>query len=84
MLAEALLIALTAGLLGTLMGLQGVLSGQRLDKLLFGLNFSIHPPALPLVIGWVMVFVVTLGAAAPAVAALARKQPRELLGAMRS
>jgi len=37
-LSEAVLIALSAGVLGTLMGLQGVLSGQRLDKLLFGLE----------------------------------------------
>jgi putative ABC transport system permease protein len=82
-LSEAILIALAAGVLGTLMGLQGVLSGQRLDKLLFGLELSVKPPPMPVTVGWLMVFAVTLGAAAPAVIRLARRQPRELLGAMK-
>jgi ABC-type antimicrobial peptide transport system permease subunit len=82
-LSEAILIALTAGVLGTLMGIQAVVSGQRLDKLLFGLELSVRPPPAPIIIGWLMVFAVTLGAAAPAVIRLARRQPRELLGAMK-
>jgi putative ABC transport system permease protein len=82
-LSEAILIALTAGVLGTLMGVQAVVSGQRLDKLLFGLELSVRPPPAPIILGWLMVFAVTLGAAAPAVIRLARRQPRELLGAMK-
>jgi putative ABC transport system permease protein len=82
-LCEAILIAIVAGALGTALGLQGVVSGQRLDRLLFGLELSVHPPPLPLVIGWCLVFLVTLSAAAPAVWGLARKRPRELLAAMK-
>jgi putative ABC transport system permease protein len=78
-LSEAILIALSAGILGTLMGLQGVISGQRLDRLLLGLELSVRPPPLPIALGWLMVFFITLGAAAPAVLRLARRQPRELL-----
>jgi putative ABC transport system permease protein len=82
-LCEAILIAIAAGFLGTLMGIQAVVSGQRLDKLLFGLELSTRPPPAPIAIGWLMVFAVTLGAAAPAVIRLARRHPRELLGAMK-
>ncbi|HYE63882.1 MAG TPA: ABC transporter permease [Phycisphaerales bacterium] len=78
-LGEAVLIALAAGLLGTALGTQAVASAQHLDKLLFGLELSTRPPLLPVVAGWCAVFVVTLGAAAPAVFALSRARPRELL-----
>lgn len=82
-LAEAALVAATAAVVGTLMGIQGVWAVQRLDQALFGIELHLRPPLLPLAIGWGVTLVMTLGSAAPAVLALARKHPRELLAAMR-
>ncbi|CAG0967030.1 Macrolide export ATP-binding/permease protein MacB [Phycisphaerales bacterium] len=82
-LGEAVLVGLTAAALGTLMGVQGVFAVQRIDAGLFGLDLHLRPPPGPLAIGWAITIAMTLLAAAPAVVALARKQPRELLGAVR-
>lgn len=82
-LAEAVLIALTAAFAGTLMGLQGVFAVQRIDELLFGLTLHLRPPPLPIAVGWGAVMVMTLGAAAPAVISLGRKRVRELLATVR-
>lgn len=82
-LAEAILIAITAGILGTMLGLQGIFSGQQLDRMLFGIELTVKPPMGPLVLGWTIVGVITVGAAIPAVISLARQRPRELLGAMK-
>lgn len=80
---EALLIALAAAGLGTLMGIQGSWAGQRLYGLLLGLSLNLRPPPLPIAIGWGIVLVLTLGAAWPAIWRLNRKRPRDLLGAMK-
>lgn len=82
-LSEAVVIGLTAALLGTCMGLQGVYAIQRIDEKLFGLELHLRPPMTPLFIGWCVTMVMTLAAAAPAVLALARKRPRELLASVR-
>ncbi len=82
-LGEALIIALAACVLGTLMGIQGSWAGQRIDRLLFGLDMRLRPPPLPIAVCWGITIVLTLAAAAPAVLRLARKRPRELLGAVR-
>ncbi len=82
-LAEAVVIAISAMVLGTALGLQGILSGQRLDRLLFGLELSVRPPLTPLLIGWVSVLVVTLLAAGPAAFGISRQRPRELLAGVR-
>jgi putative ABC transport system permease protein len=80
-LGEALLIALTACILGTLMGTQGSWAGQRLYRLLLGLDLRLRPPAGPIAIGWLIVIALTLAAAWPAVWRLGKKQPRDLLAA---
>ncbi len=82
-LAEAVLIALTAVLLGTALGVQGIASGQRLDRLLFGLELSVRPPLVPIAVGWLFIFAVTLGAALPTALSSAKRSPRELLSTMR-
>lgn len=82
-LAEAVLVALAAAVLGTLMGLQGSYGGNRLNAVIAGLELSLRPQATPILAGWAIVLVLTLMAAAPAVLALSRKQPRELLAAMK-
>ncbi len=81
--AEAVLIALAACLLGTLMGVQGAWGGTRLNALLLGLSLTPRPPLLPIAAGWVFVLVMCLGAAAPSIARLNRRRPRELLAAVR-
>jgi putative ABC transport system permease protein len=78
-LAETLLIALAAGVLGTLMGIQGSWAGQRLYSLLLGLSLEMQPPPLPIAVGWLVLIVLTLLAAGPAVWRLNRRSPRELL-----
>ncbi len=82
-LGEALRIALAACVLGTLMGVQGSWAGQRIDRLLFGLDMRLRPPPVPIAACWGITIFLTLAAAAPAVLRLARRRPRELLGAMR-
>ena len=82
-LGEALLIALSASVLGTLMGLQAAYAGTRLHALLFGILIHLRPPIGAIAAGWAFVFALTLAAAAPSVRRLARRQPRELLAAMR-
>jgi putative ABC transport system permease protein len=82
-LAEALLISITACVLGTAMGLQGTFAVQRIDRLLFGLVLHLKPPIGPIAVGWLATVLLTLVAAAPAAAWLSRKTPRELLGSLR-
>jgi putative ABC transport system permease protein len=82
-LAEAAVVGLAAAALGTLMGIQAVFGGQHFDAALLGLSLRVRPPVIPIAAGCVIVMVITLGAAAPAVMALARKRPRELLGAVK-
>jgi putative ABC transport system permease protein len=81
--AEAVIVALTAALLGTLLGLQGSLAGQRLYALLLGITLHFRPPGLAIAAGWLVVLVLTLGAAWPAIWRLSRIRPRELLATMK-
>lgn len=78
-LAETLLIALTACLLGTVLGLQATWTGLRLYERLAGLELRLIPPLLPIAAGWAILTLLTLGAAAPAILALLRGAPRALL-----
>lgn len=80
---EALIIALAASLLGTLMGIQAAYAGTRLHALLFGVLINLRPPVGAIAVGWAFVFALTLAAATPPILRLARRRPRELLAAMR-
>jgi putative ABC transport system permease protein len=80
-LGETLLVALAAGVLGTLMGIQGSWAGQRLYSLLLGLSLELRPPPVPIAVGWGVLIVLTLLAAGPAVWRLNRRTARELLSA---
>lgn len=82
-LAEATLIALSACVVGTAMGIHASWGGQHMYEILLGIVLSLRIPIGPTAAGWATVIAITLAAAAPAVIALARKQPRELLGAVR-
>lgn len=78
-LAEAVVIGLTACIVGTLMGLQGAWAGKRIYELLIGLLMEMRLPIKPTLVGWGGVFFFTIGAAVPAVLRLNRQSTRELL-----
>lgn len=82
-LAEVVIIALAACVLGTLMGVQGSWTGQRIDRLLFGLDLTLRPPPGPIAACWGITIALTLAAALPAAWRLAGQRPRDLLGAVR-
>ena len=77
--AEGVLIALTAGILGTLMGTQLSFAAQRLHRALLGLVWDLRPPPVPILVGCGIVLVICLLASVPAVVRLNRLRPRELL-----
>ncbi|MBX3358051.1 MAG: ABC transporter permease [Phycisphaeraceae bacterium] len=82
-MGEAVIIAITACLLGTVMGTQGAWAGQRMYQVLLGLVLSLRLPVGAVAFGWVVLVAITLGAALPAVVRLSMRPPRELLGAMK-
>ncbi|QOI99586.1 MAG: FtsX-like permease family protein [Phycisphaeraceae bacterium] len=82
-MAEAMVVALGAVVLGTLMGLQAVWVGQKIDAMLLGIELTVRPPWGAIAWGWAAVVGMTLGAAAPAVVVLSRRTPRELLASVR-
>ncbi len=82
-IGEALLIAVTACLLGTALGTQASWAEQRIYEIIIGLVLHVRPPVIPVLAGWAAVTLITLAAAAPAAWRLMGKRPRELLGAVR-
>lgn len=82
-MGEALLIGLSACVVGTAMGVHASWGGQHMYEVLLGILLSVRIPIGPTAAGWAAVLLITLGAAAPAVLALSRRRPRELLGAVR-
>ncbi|MBC7834042.1 MAG: hypothetical protein H7Y88_02950 [Phycisphaerales bacterium] len=50
---------------------------------MIGLLLTVKVPWGAVAAGWATVIVITLAAAGPAVARLARREPRELLGSMK-
>ncbi|HHN77324.1 MAG TPA: FtsX-like permease family protein, partial [Phycisphaerales bacterium] len=82
-LGEAVIIALTACALGTMMGIQGAWAGQKIYRLLVGVQMQMRVPIGPVLAGWAAVFFFTLGAAVPAIIRLNRRSTRELLSAMK-
>ncbi|HBS29454.1 MAG TPA: hypothetical protein DEB06_08395, partial [Phycisphaerales bacterium] len=82
-LAEVLLTALTACVLGTGLGVQGSLAAVRMHELLAGIELRVRPPVGPIALGWVILIGLTVAVSWPMVARLVRRTPRELLGATR-
>lgn len=80
---EALIIALTACVLGTIMGTQASWGGQRLYAVVIGLSLNVRLPVAATAFGWGALTLITLGAAWPAVHQLMKRRPRELLAAMK-
>lgn len=82
-IGEALIVALSASILGTLMGTQASWASQKLYRLLLGLDLHVRPPPIPIAAGWLVLILLTLAAATPAIVRLNRKRPRDLLAATR-
>jgi putative ABC transport system permease protein len=82
-IGEAVVIAVAASIVGTMMGVQGALGGKRLDEALIGLKVNFQMPWDRVAIGCGLVLLLSLIASAPAVIALGRRSPRELLAAMK-
>jgi putative ABC transport system permease protein len=80
-LAEAIIIALAACILGTVMGLQGAFGGITLNAHIWGIDLRLKPPVLAIAIGWAFVLVMCVGAAVPTAVSLGRQRARELLAA---
>ena len=81
---EAIIIGLTASIVGTLMGMQGSWAGAKLYEVIIGVSVSPFPPPLgPVAAGWGVVMLFTVGAAIPAIVRLNRRRARELLAAGR-
>ncbi len=72
-LGEAVLIALSACVLGTGMGLQAAWGGMQIYKIILGLVLNFKVTLEPIFFGWLAVGIITLGAAAPATWRLVRQ-----------
>lgn len=78
-LGEVALIAATACVLGTLLGLQGALAGTRMQQMLLGLDTRVVPPWGAIGAGWVILTGLALLSAWPSVRRLGRTPTRELM-----
>ncbi|MEC9373880.1 MAG: ABC transporter permease, partial [Planctomycetota bacterium] len=82
-LAEVLLIAITACILGAVLGVQASATGILLYEKLAGLTLNLRPPPLPIAAGCAIVITLALASAALPALTLVKKRPRELLTAPR-
>ncbi len=78
---QAILIGLTAGILGTMLGLQAAWGGQAVNRKLIGIDLTLRPPAVPIALGWLTAVLMALLAAAPTAWRIGRASPRLLLSA---
>lgn len=83
-LAEACLMAITAMILGTALGLHEAWMGVEMYRDLAGLVLQLRVPLTPMIMAWCIVLILTLLAALPAGLRVARAAPRELLAAGRA
>ncbi|MEO1130430.1 MAG: FtsX-like permease family protein [Planctomycetota bacterium] len=81
--AEVVLVALTACVLGTGLGLQGAWAGQHFSALAAGLELRMRPPVGAIALGWTILLVLTLGFVTPIVLRLSSLRPRALLQSTR-
>ncbi|MEM8757217.1 MAG: FtsX-like permease family protein [Planctomycetota bacterium] len=78
-IGEAVVIAVGAMVLGTLMGLQASWAQQRMHRMLLGLDLKLVLPLDGALLGWSAVAVITVAAAIPAGLGIMRARPRDLL-----
>jgi putative ABC transport system permease protein len=82
-LGEAIIIALVACMVGTVFGMHGAWAGQKMNELTVGFQMTMSLPLLDTALGWLLLTIITIGAAMPAIMGVNRARPRELLGAVR-
>lgn len=82
-LAEITILATLAAFLGTTLGIHAAYNGQRLSKLMLGVDLSLTPPITPIALGIIALFVITTLATLPVGLKLASKSPVSLLAATR-
>ncbi|MBL0870220.1 MAG: ABC transporter permease [Phycisphaerales bacterium] len=82
-IGEALVIGLSACVLGTFMGMQGGWGGPKLYQIVIGIVLRVSPPWEAIGVGCLAVIGITVLAAAPTAVGLAARPPRELLGSMK-
>ena len=83
-LAEAAIIALTAAIVGTALGMHLAWMETRHYRALAGIELHLLFPAGAAAIGWIVLLAMALLAAAPTAISLARKRPTALLSAGRN
>ncbi len=76
---QALLIALTACVLGTLLGLQAAWGGQETNRQLAGIDLSMHLPMGAIGVSWAVAIVLSLLAAGPSAMRLNKASIRWLM-----
>jgi putative ABC transport system permease protein len=82
-LGEALIVACSASLLGTCMGVQGAYGGNRLNALIWGIELKLLIPWLQIGLGALAVIAICVLAATPTAMSLVKKQVRELLAVVK-
>ena len=82
-LAEITILAAVASLLGVALGVHAAYNGQRLSRLIIGIDLSLAPPPVPIVIGIAALFVITILGVLPVGLRLAAKSPVTLLASTR-
>ncbi|MEM8834687.1 MAG: ABC transporter permease [Planctomycetota bacterium] len=78
-LGEVIIIALTACVIGTLMGIQGSWAGIRLHELLAGIRLHLRPPTEMVLLGWGVLTTLTVVIVLPMLIRVSCTKPRELL-----
>jgi len=82
-IGEVVLVALTACVLGTGLGLQVSWAGIRMYEMLAGLQLNLSPPLTPLALGWALLIGLTLLVVSPLVVRIMRTRVRVLLSSTR-
>ena len=82
-LGEALVIALAACVLGCGLGLLAAWAETRVSRALIGIVLTVRPSWPAMATGCSIMTTITLGAAMPSVWRLVKRQPRELIAAMK-
>lgn len=82
-IAEAIIIALGAGVLGTMLGWQSAYGGQKLSETSIGIELPVMLPLWPTLASIGAAIVVTVLAATPTAWGLLRKRPLKLLSSVK-
>jgi len=77
--AQSLLIAITACILGTALGIQAAWGGQETNRQVIGIDLSMTLPFKAIGVAWAIAIVLSLAAAAPSAMKLNASSIRELL-----